>query len=335
MDFNGTNSLYNIHRDYPLTIRTTWFDRVDNTGPDKNYSLSNLVVPKGTYTKSQMVTWLNDNLPVFSDGPEDPFVTETVYGFGDLLYPPIIENTSTSKLDLFQDSSVLTQIYSGNGANPHVYNSFELVVDVENYRFFSILGWKPTYNVNNPAANFDPIVIRATHLSSTYNAGNDETTVDYITTPFRAPFVYDFSGTRNLYFYLDYPLSSKFRVPFSNCKESNLIGTIPIAVAPFGSNFYYAVQNLSFASQKNITLSNITVSIRDEYDEPVDFNDVPWFLTLKIKFALSEDESMVSATEGTLGLNNSLPSLHPTATSYNNGAGRDILMGSSLKKRKV
>lgn len=334
VDFNGTNTLYNISHDYPLLVKTTWYDRSDGTGPDVNYSISEIILPKGQYNKNQLLSWLNTNFAIFSEVPEAPFLTETVYGFGSILFPAVVDTPTTSKLNLFQNEGLLTQVYEGSGVNPHEYYSFELIVNDENYRFFTMLGWKPTFAVNTQTANNAPIIIRSFLTSSTYDIISNETTVLYSTaSPYEGPHVYDLSGSRMLYIYLDYPLSSKFRVPFDNCKESNLIGSIPIGQAAFGETFFYQVQNLVYASQKNITMSNISMSLRDEYDEFVDFNDIPWQMTLRIKFALSEDEAMVSAQEGTLGQNNSLPSLHPTATSYNDGGGRDILMGSQ-KKRK-
>ena len=57
-----------------------------------------------------------------------------------------------------------------------------------------------------------------------------------------------------------------------------------------------------------------------------------WLMRL-FGFAVSEDEPMVNALEGTVGSQNSLPSLHPTAQPYYNGAGRDILMGPQKKSK--
>lgn len=335
-DFTFTNTLLNIPTSMIIPIKSYWYDDIDGTGPSINFAISEIVIPKGQYTQQSMLAYVNNNFPVFSAIPESGFITNTCYGLG--LSPtfeaPVSIEPNNTKFVISQSSQALEQVYSGNGANPHRYSLFELICDSNNYRWFVAMGLKPIPNIAVRSYDLSPVSIDVSVNSVNYNGGTHETTVTYnIENEWVSPFAWDFSGVKMIYFYLDSPVSSHFRVPFDNCAESNVLGSICTAYASYGYQSTIQVQNLCFATQKNLTLSNLQISLRDEYNEYVNFQNIPWFATLRIKFAVSEDEPMVNALEGSVGTHNSLPSLHPTAQPYYNGAGRDILMGPQKKSK--
>jgi hypothetical protein len=170
--------------------------------------------------------------------------------------------------------------------------------------------------------------------------GVDTTIVYDVGDPIFAPNTFNFSGTKNLYVYTNGQIPSSFRSPFDNNNESNLICRIPVQV-PYGFVIDYLSQNLAWAQIKNLNLSNIQLTVFDDFNRRVDFQGANFQCDLMIRFAKDEDALLNVA--GTTGLPNSLnqttPSdlMHPSAMSYNNSGGRDTLGSSQIKlgRRKL
>jgi hypothetical protein len=332
-DFTFTNTLLNIPTDITIPIRSTWYNRVDNTGPSFNFAITEITIPQGQYTQQQMLAFLNNNFPVFSDTLEENFVTDTCYGLG--LSPdieaPVNVVPNNTKFVISQSETALAQAYVGNGLNSHEYSSFSLISNENNYRWFVMMGLKPIPNSLVTLPNFDPITIPVQLFSKNYDPVDNLTTCTYqINVEITGLYSYDFSGSKMIYFFLDSPVSSHFRAPFDQCAESNILGSVPTAWCAYGYQSSYTVQNLAWAVQKNLTMSNVQIALRDEYRELVNFQNIPWMASIRVKFALSEDEPMVNALDGSVGSINSLSTLHPTAQPYSNGAGRDLL---GIKKK--
>jgi hypothetical protein len=314
-----------------LQIKSTWFNGAEQ---GLESAITGITLPRGNYDYSKMLAFLNSSLPTFSDEPYD----NTVYGLGGVPFvtpqpqnTPVSKDPVNTKLIFTQFADILTQVVPGT-VNEHQYRTFEIVNSIEVYRLFVLLGLVGIQNPANvyiPGANF---IIRCTISSQVYDPVNDETTYSYnVQNEIFAPYSFDFSGIKSLYLYIESPVNSQFRSPFEGNSQSNLLCRVPINVV-FGEQFTFMPSLTVYSEQRNLVVSNLAISCRDDYGQFVDFDNLPWFIDIEFKFAIKDDsEPAISGTNGVPATISQSPTLHQTATSYNNGGSRDLLYSSSQK----
>lgn len=321
---SGTHSIVNLPVEAPLQIKSTWFNESIN---EEEFSTTTIYVPIGNYTYESMLAFLNGSLPKFFDEP----YPNTVYGLGGEVIPseipenvPVTKSPINTTLIFSQFANLLTQVITGT-VNQHVYRSFEIISSQDVYRLFVLLGLVKIQNPNVTYTNPPSFMIRIGIDSRTVSFG--VTTVVYnVINQILAPYSFDFSGTKSLYVYIESPVNSQFRAPFNNNNTSNLIARIPLNV-PFGFQFAYLAQQVVYSQQKNMNISQMLVTCRDDYGEFVNFQNLPWFIELSIKFGQNENNVSVSGTEGVPSNLSAAPNMHPSALSFNS-QGRDMLFGS-------
>jgi hypothetical protein len=308
-----------------MQIKSTWY----NFGTlSEEFSTYSFDLPKGNYTYSSMLAFLNTNLPAFADFPYN----DTVYGLGGIIpqvYPPVNQPVSkdefNTKLIFSQYANILTQTIPDVAVNEHVYQTFEIVNTPEVYRLFVMLG---LVLIQNPLAQYvqgGNFVITCTPASRTVVGANAVYTYN-VSAPIYAPYSFDFSSTKSLYVFIESFLSA-FRSPFEGNNPSNLIARVPLNVL-FGEQFSYLPSIIMFGESRNATLSNLQLTCRDDFNELVDFQNTPAFIDLHVKFGV-KDESVQGAS-GTNGVPSNLssnPTLHASGTSYG-GFQRDSLFAS-------
>jgi hypothetical protein len=321
----GTHSIVNLPREVVFKLKSTWFDESIQA---EEFAIVNIPIPPGNYSYSTMLAFLNAQLPTFAD---EPYI-DTVYGLGGSGVPtpaptniPVSKSEINTKFIFQQYSSILDQSFAGT-VNQHVYRTFEIVNDDAVYRLFVMLGLVRIENPDEIAPTKLNFIIRVTPASRVFAAGT--TTMTYnIINDIISPFSFDFSGTHSLYLYTESPINSQFRSPFNNNNPSNLLARMPLNV-PFGYQFTFQPNNLIYSQQKNMSISNLQVTIRDDFGDFVDFQNLPYMLDLSIKFGQSEDSIQMSGQEGVATNIANAPSVHGSAASYNSG-NRDLLFGSS------
>ena len=336
--FTGPNTIVNLPVQAPLIIQSKWFDELLNETVTSDYIIT---FPVGQYSYSQMLSILNSTLPAFSDSP----YPGTVYGLGGTYVIqdpptnlPVEKSPINSKFIFEQFSDILEQTFSGTVAE-HIYQSFTIKFTRESYPLWVMLGLTTIQNPLEQFENVSDFVIPIFVQSRTFD-GTDTTIVYDVGSPIYAPYTFNFSGTKNLYVYTNGQIPSSFRSPFDNNNESNLICRIPVQV-PYGFVIDFEPQNLAWAQVKNLNLSNIQLTVYDDFNHRVDFQGANFQCDIMVRFA--KDEDALLNVSGTAGVPNSLlkttPSdlMHPSAMSYNNGGGRDLLGSSQIKlgRRKL
>ncbi len=320
IQMTGTNSLVNLPVEAPIIIKSYWLN--EQTGTDES-STTTIIVPPGQYTYESMLGFWNAYVPTFSD---DPY-PDTCYGLGGDAgtFPSLKKYEFNIRFTLQQYATLLSQSFPGN-KNLHLYKGFEIEINPQNYRLFVMLGFREILNPESTTIQPTYVQFPVTVDSRVYNIGTNTTSVTYnVLDPTLAPFAFDFSGSKSLYVYIETPVNSQFRAPFNQNDSSNLIARVPVNV-PFGFQYEFIPNNVVYSQQKNLNISQMVLSCRDEYGTFVDFQNLPWFVDLSIKFGASEDEINSSAYSGSMDQLASNPSLHPTAASYNSG-NRDPLYG--------
>jgi hypothetical protein len=328
---SGTHTIVNLPNPVEIQIKSTWFNGIENATES---AITGVTIPRGNYDYSKMLAFLNTNLPTFSDSPYE----DTVYGLGGVPFvttqpqnSPVSKDPVNTKLIFTQWAEILTQVIPGT-INEHQYRTFEIVNTQEVYRLFILLGLVAIQNPSLPYAEGPNFIIRCNVSSQTYDAISDTTTFTYnVQNEILAPYSFDFSGIKSLYLYIESPVNSQFRSPFENNSQSNLLCRVPINVI-FGEQFTYLPSLTVYSEQRNLVVSNLAVSCRDDFGQFVDFENVPWFLDIEFKFAIKdESEPSISGTNGVPATISQGPTLHSTARSYNNGPSRDLLYSSSQK----
>lgn len=323
---SGTNSLVNVPAEVVLQIKATWFNELIGS---EEFAITDIPIPAGNYSYSQMLAFLNGSLPTFADEP----YLDTVYGLGGTAVPtplptnvPVTKQELNTKLIFSQFASILTQTFVGPVVvNEHIYRTFEIVNSANVYRIFVLLGLSPLFDPSVFPTTFANYVINVARSSQAYDPVTNTTSVYYdVQNQILAPYSFNFASPQCLYVYIESPVNSQFRSPFNQNNPSNLIARVPINQT-FGFQFTYIQQNLVYSQQKNLNISQIAISCRDEYNELVDFQNVPWFIELSIKFAMNENAIPVSGTDGVPKSIANLPTVHSSAVSYNNSSRRDIL----------
>jgi hypothetical protein len=320
IQMTGTNSLVNLPVEAPITIRSYWLNEVTGIQESSN---TTVVVPPGQYSYESMLAFWNTYVPTFSD---DPYV-DTCYGLGGNpgTYPSLNKYEYNIRFTLQQYAAILAQTFDGN-KNLHLYKGFEIEINPLNYRLFVMLGFREILNPEIATVPTTFLQFPVTVESRVYDNMTDETSMTYnVQQPILAPFAFDFSGSKSLYVYIETPVNSQFRAPFNQNDSSNLIARVPVNV-PFGFQYEFIPNNVVYSQQKNLNISQMVLTCRDEYGTFVDFQNLPWFVDLSIKFGASEDEISSSAYTGSMDQVVSNPSLHPTAASFNSG-NRDPLYG--------
>ena len=335
LQMSGTMSIVNIPKEVKLQIKCTWYNEAEAA---EEFSFTDIYIPPGHYSYTNMLAFLNAQLPTFSDFP----YPDTVYGLGGVPIPgPLPENVPVTKLEIntkfifSQFADILTQTFPGAVVvNEHVYRTFEIVNNAESYRLFVLLGLSPLFDPSQFPSSFSDYIIRVAKSSQSYDPIPDETTVTYnVINDIVAPFTFNFASPQCLYIYIESPVNSQFRSPFVNNNPSNLIARVPLTQS-FGFQFLYIPQNIIYTQQKNLNITQLSLTVRDEYNEYVDFQNSPWFIELGIKFAMNENAIPVSGTDGVpLNLSN-LPTVHSSAVSYNDSSRRDVL-GSQSQNNSV
>jgi hypothetical protein len=326
---SGTHSILNIPRDITFTISSTWFNESSNS---EESGIVDVNIPRGNYNYETMLALLNSELSVFADEP----YPDTVYGFGGtptLVDPPenipVASMTTNSKFVVKQYANLLDQEFAGT-VNEHVYLRFTIIGSVEVYRLFVMLGFTYIQNVTSVTQNIASFTINISVSSRVYDGTNTIMTYN-VENEIVAPYSYNFSGVQALYINLMSGVNSQFRSPFTNNAPSNLIMRVPLNV-PFGFQFNYTAQNLVWTQQKNMTISNLQVYVTDEFNETVDFQNLPWFLDLAVMFAVSEEDLNVSGTEGVPQSIPSAPEKHFSQLGYN--AVRDPFASASQNNKR-
>lgn len=327
---NLTNSILNLPNDVEFSIRSTFFNELEGT---LDSSLYTFTIPSGRYAYSEMVTILNNLMPLFTDFPYE----NTCYGIGGVPVPdPFNPNENPSvtkdpvntKFIFSQDPFILTQVYPGNGPNVHQYRSFEIVNNEGVYRLFVMLGLVTNQNPSADYVQGSDFIIRVETTGNSYDPIANETTYIYsVNNSIFAQYSFDFSYPKNLYFYTDFPVKSSFRSPFDSYNPSNLLLTVPLTVN-FGQQLSYNPQTVLWAQQKSVQMTQLVIRILDDFGKPVDFQGVPYSLTLSCKFGVDDNKPMISGTMGVPASIASTPSLHQSAEGFNNGADRDMLFSS-------
>jgi len=322
----GTNSIVNLPQETALRLKCTWYDE---SIAAEEFAITTIFLPPGQWTYSTMTAFLNSELPTFAN---DPY-PDTVYGLGGTAIPlPIPTNDPVSKSELntkfifTQYASILDQTFAGT-VNRHIYRTFELVNDEASYRLFVLLGLVKINNPDESNALRPNFIIRVTVSSRVFDGVNTTMTYDVVN-QIESTYSFDFTATHSLYLYTETPINSQFRSPFNQNNPSNLLARIPMNV-PFGFQFTYQPNNVVYSQQKNLNVSNLQVTIRDDYGEFVDFQNLPYHIDLSFKFGQSEDTIRMSGQEGVAPVIANAPSVHATAASYNNPAARDVLFGGS------
>jgi hypothetical protein len=333
---SGTNSIVNIPSEVTLQLKATWFNELLNI---EEFSITDIFIPPGHYSYSTMLAFLNGSLPTFADEP----YPDTVYGLGGTAVPsPLPTNVPVSKSEIntkfifSQYADILTQVFVGPApVNEHVYRTFEIVFTASVYRLFVMLGLSPLFDPLNFPTSFTNYVIQVNKSSEAYDVGTNLTTVTYnVQNQIMAPFTFNFASPQCLYVYIESPVNSQFRSPFNQNNPSNLIARVPINTS-FGFQFSYSQQNLIYSQQKNLNISQIAITCRDEYNELVDFQNTPWFIELAVKFAMNENAVPVSGTDGVPKQISNLPTVHSSAVSYNDPSRRDVLGSQSQNNSTV
>ena len=333
---SGTNSIVNIPNEVVLQLKSTWYNELLAV---EESSITDIFIPAGHYSYSTMLAFLNGSLPTFSDEP----YLNTVYGLGGTPLPsPLPTNVPVSKSEIntkfifTQYANILTQVFVGNNVvNEHAYRTFEIVNSPSVYRLFVMLGLSPLFDPSAFPTSFANYVIQVAKSSEAYDPIANETTITYnVVNQIFAPFTFNFATPQSLYVYIESPVNSQFRSPFNQNNPSNLIARVPINQS-FGFQFSYSQQNLIYTQQKNLNISQIQVTCRDEYNELVDFQNTPWFIELAIKFAMNENAIPVSGTDGVPKQIANLPTVHSSAVSYNNSSQRDVLSSRSQNNSTI
>ena len=336
IQLSGTNSIVNIPQEITLQIKSTWYNEVIEF---EESAIVDIPIPAGHYGYSQMLAFLNGSLPTFSDSP----YPDTVYGLGGTPFvTPLPENVPVTKVEIntkfifTQFADILTQTFVGpQFFNEHVYRTFELVYNPAVYRLFILLGLAPYMDPNTRTSfNYTNYVIRVSQSSSEYDPVSNETTVFYnVDNDIEAPFTFDFASPKCLYFSIESPVNSQFRSPFNENNPSNLIARIPIST-PFGFQFVYQPDQVVYSQQRNLNISQLSITCRDEFNDLVDFQNSPWFMELSVKFAMNENAVPISGTDGVPKNVSNLPTVHASAVSYNASGQRDVL-GSHSQNNSI
>jgi len=337
LQMSGTHSIVNVPTELNIQIRTTWFNFAEG---EQEESTTLIPLPPGNYTYESMLAFLNTELPTFADFP----YPDTVYGLGGVPFVttvpqnvPVTKNEVNTKLIFTQFADILTQVIPGPAGtlNQHQYNTFEIVSNRELYQLLVMLGLVEIQNPLALAGNIIPapnLVIRVTPSSSAFDPINNETTITYdVLNNIAAEYSFDFSGTKSLYVYLETQVNTQFRSPFEGNNASNLIARVPINVI-FGEQFTYAPAQVLFSQQRNLNITNLQVTCRDDYGHLVDFQNIPWFLELAVKFGVNESSPNVSGTTGVPSTISGNPSLHASAAGYGDPR-RDVLFSSSQNNK--
>lgn len=320
----------------PLIIRSRWFNELTNEDELSDYTVT---FPPGNYNVNTMLANLNAFLPAFSDSPYDG----TVYGLGGTYIPvdpPINNPTSISTINskfIFQQyQDILNQTIEGT-VNEHIYQSFSFHFIPESYRLWVMLGLTNIQNPVNPFENPSDIVIPITLQSRTEYVQDSITYTDFTYTVgdfITGSFTFNFGNTGSLYVYLSGQVNTEFRDPFSSYKSSNLIARVPRMV-PYGSTIVYQSQVPNQAVVKDLNISNLTIQIRDDFFELVDFQGSEVAIDWSIKFGMNETIPNISGYEGVPSNVASTPSIHYSAASYNSGSARDPLNNSAKRQRDL
>jgi hypothetical protein len=328
--------MVNVPVEIILQLKATWYNEVIQS---EEFAITEIPIPPGHYSYSTMLAFLNGSLPTFADEP----YLNTVYGLGGTPVPtpaptnvPVTKSEINTKFIFSQFAAILTQTFVGPVVvNEHIYRTFEIVNSPSVYRLFVLLGLSPLFDPSVFPTSFSNYVIQVARSSQAYDPVTNTTTVSYdVRNQIFAPFTFNFASPQCLYVYIESPVNSQFRSPFNNNNPSNLIARVPINTA-FGFQFSYSQQNLIYSQQKNLNISQIAVTCRDEYNELVDFQNAPWFIELAVKFAMNENAIPVSGTDGVPKVISNLPTVHSSAVSYNNSSRRDILGSQSQNNSTI
>lgn len=325
----GTHSILNIPIDITFQISSTWFNEVSL---QDEIGIVDIDIPRGYYTFSAMLAFLNSNLSVFADEPYN----DTVYGFGGTPIAvdppqniPVASSEINSSFIFTQFAGLLSQTFPGT-VNEHIYKKFTLIGSPEVYRLFVTLGLTPIQNLTRDLQDILSYDILVSVSSRIFNGTNTVMTYN-VENQIIAPYSYNFGGTSSLYVFLETNVNAQFRVPFTNNAPSNLIMRVPLSV-PFGFQFNFVAQNLVWTQQKNLTISNLQTRVCDDFGDDIDFQNLPWFMDLVVAFAQNEDELNLSGTDGVPASIPSAPQNHFSQQSYNQI--RDPFASSSQNKRK-
>lgn len=305
LSFQGWNTISNItdaKKNNVLKITTTWYDRSRSTDPSisRQSFTWTITLEDGYYTMPALVAALN----AYTDGyPTDGYV----YRFGvaaSTLTPGFLIATEYSKFASVQYPAILASA-TAFANNTHVYESFELTVDSSTIGLLKVLGYQldcvqPISRlVTKIICNGKPSNTNGTEyvLTDTIDgATNVVDGVDYMI----APNYYNVNTTDMLYISLENSLSQN-RATFTSLGRTDFMARIPVNAA-FGSQIIWQATIDYPSYQANLNLSELYITICDEYGVNVDFNGSPWGMDIKIDWAYNADIPDGNANELTMHL---------------------------------
>jgi len=307
--FTFTNNLPNVTpKNHTLTVTSTYY--VYGNLKSSTYTIN---LSYGYYNITQMLALLNESIPIVENGFLYTFGSTEKDDTDTFLYPVFTISSLYGNLTMNFYASLLTQTgYSTTSQNPHQYVSFTFDVSNTTYPLQSMLGM--LNKSNNPTITQNmPLTILCTPTysgtSCTYslkgyngiNPGSawvDAENGDGVIYDFPYPFNMQYTDT----LYVETPtLSADFRSPYNNLNASSIIGTVPITSTYQTLNFTEFLFMPKYI--KNLSISSLTITIRDEYGNLVDFQGNGWKMVLWIAFAQDADlvQPDVSAQQQNMG----------------------------------
>lgn len=294
-----------------MKIKASW---LNNYSKKIFESVSTITLVPGNYSIATVQAAICDQMDLYDeDGNLLGFGNSSTYlstsGESLYTYPGFAIDGIQGKMRVQQFPNLLKQVFNGK-INTHQYRSFELVYDSDTKGLLQLLGFiQNNSNPTNPP--FQDFTINCYINTTSYNSTSDQTTVTYYCESVQsdnsnsaypsdessdppyaacdciARFAYDMQPIKSLYFGVE-GIGAKTRAPWGGVLSS-IIARIPV-YASSGGPIDYTPPYLYEAKYKaNNQISSLSISIRDEENNTVDFNGINWSADILFCFYEQED----------------------------------------------
>lgn len=333
-------------------MKATWYNQING---QTESNLITLNIPQGFYNSTQLIQYLCYYLPAVDDnGYLLSFGNTSLNSDGTYIYPAFDLDQFSYKFYVSQYAQLLTQSQSGTnaiiGPNPHIYKTFEWVIDEETLGFNQLIGYVmnavlPGQNSNNSIQSNNAqlhtflegqnkISIQCAYTvdglgnytytlftasgSPTLDIPFPDLTIGQLGYPSR--FIADLQPQKSLYIHLK-NYTTTVRAPNLTLSQSDVLAVVPIDVQ-YGEQINLVVQNLLPAFNHSFNASTIEIQITDERGREVDFQGCNWDMSLVITFAANELHVPIQDTarpDNHVANSTFMASNAPSGTSMGNG----------------
>jgi hypothetical protein len=282
LNFRCLNSWYNISSNLnndTLKFKATYKDAT--TGAVST-TITTVTIPDGNYDIITLINYLNSGIPQYD--ADNNLLT---FGSTDTEnYPAVSYDTVTSKFIFHQYSALLTQT-SPSATNTHLYLSFSLECDSDTIGLLKMLGF---INNNDKITTGNSFMLQA-------SVQHGDTSVYTL----NASSYFDLDGS-NALLISDYIFNLEAITMLNICYSEDVaqnmssyddlryddrLYSVPIS-EPFGGTTIYQCDYPSFVHVADPTISSITISIRDQIGNLIDFNGSNWDLQLGFEWGFND-----------------------------------------------